>query len=120
MKQDLFSSSSGNTIVVEHNGRTYRLEYTGKMKKHETRRFCEWATSPIGVAFIHDAHHEIVTGLDRRRIHTKKPAQLSGYVFGQWVRFIYGHNYSNTWGPVTAKLLAAVYPEHADLFKSKT
>lgn len=125
-ESDLFRSEDASieaptTIVaVEHNGRSYRLRYTGNMARSQIKRFCEWSNSPAGVSFMHDAHHEIVTGLERRRVHTKKPAQISGYAIGQWVRFIYGHPYFNTWGPLLAKLLAAVHPEHGKLFKERT
>jgi hypothetical protein len=107
-------------INVRHNGRVFQIEYAGTVSDQTVKDFCSWANTTAGVDFMHDFHHELVTGLERRKVHTKKPPQISGYGLSQWVRFIYGHNFTNTWGPLTAKLYVAIHPEFVRLFKSKS
>lgn len=105
---------------VQYNGRSYVIEYSGTVKPRTIRNFCSWANTPEGVKFMHDAHHELLMGLERRRIHSRKPPQISGYALAQWTRFIYGSPYTNDYGPLFAKLFAAAHPEFAHLFKTKS
>jgi hypothetical protein len=67
---------------------------------------------------MRDYHNELIWGLKRRV--APKPPTNAGYACTQWVRFIYGHEVTNSYGPLIGKLHAAIHPTMAKLYNTRS